>query len=79
MFLFSKHVQFIKITHGQRVINYAGADKAPIQSASICTQLMCHGLELSLLLGSSVLLLLLLAGQFHPSHDKWVLLLVWRM
>ena len=39
-------------------------------------RLMCHGLGLSLLLGDSVLLLHLLAGHFHPSHDQWGLPLV---
>ena len=34
---------------------------------------MCHGLELSLLLGSNVLLLLSIAGQFRPFHDQWEL------
>ena len=34
-------------------------------------RLMCYGLGLSLLLGDSVLLLHLLAGHFHPSHDQW--------
>ena len=40
---------------------------------------MCRGLGLNLLHGSNVLLLLLLVGQFHPSHDQWALPLVWRM
>ena len=35
-------------------------------------RLMCHGLEISLLLGNSVLLLLLLAGHFHPSSRSVV-------
>ena len=38
MYLFLKLVQFIKKTHGQRVMNYAGATKAPIQCTSVCTQ-----------------------------------------
>ena len=38
MYHFSKLVQFIKKTHGQRVMNYAGATKAPTQCTSVCTQ-----------------------------------------
>ena len=38
MFLFSKLVQFIEKSHGQRVMNYADATKPPIQSTSVCTQ-----------------------------------------
>ena len=40
----SKNVSFIEgrtiyqITHGQRVMNYAGATKAPTQCTSVCTQ-----------------------------------------
>ena len=36
-------------------------------------RLMCHGLGLSLLQGSNVLLLLSIAGQFRPFHDQWEL------
>ena len=38
MYLFLKLVQFIKKPHGQRVMNYAGTTKAPIQCTSVCTQ-----------------------------------------
>ena len=38
MYLFSKLVQFIKKTHGQRVMNYAGTTKALTQCTSVCTQ-----------------------------------------
>ena len=38
MYLFLKFVQFIKKTHGQGVMNYAGFTKAPIQCTSVCTQ-----------------------------------------
>ena len=38
MYLFLKLVQFIKKTHGQRVMNYAGATKAPIQCTAVSTQ-----------------------------------------
>ena len=53
-------------SHGQKVMNYAGAVKAPVQSTSICRE-MCHGSAKNLLLGSSVLLPLLLSGQFSRS------------
>ena len=71
MCLFSMLVQFIKKNHGKRVMNYAGATKAPSQCTSVHRP-MCRGLGLSLLHGSNVLLLLLLllAGQFHLSHDS---------
>ena len=35
---FLKLVQFIKKNHGQRVMNYAGTTKAPIQCTAVCTQ-----------------------------------------
>ena len=38
MHLLLKLVQFIKKTHGQRVMNYARNTKAPIQCTSVCTQ-----------------------------------------
>ena len=63
--------QVYQKTHGQRVMSYAGATKAPIQAHRSARRLMCHGLGLSLLLGDSVLLLHLLAGHFHLSHDQW--------
>ena len=59
-------------------MNYAGATKAPTQCTSVHRP-MCRGLGLSLLHGSNILLLLLLAGQFHLSHDQWALPLVWWM
>ena len=38
MYLFLNLVQFIKKTHGQRVMNYPGATKTPTQCTSVCTQ-----------------------------------------
>ena len=38
MYLFLKLVQFSLKTHGQRVMNYAGTTKAPIQCTSVYTQ-----------------------------------------
>ena len=44
-------------THRHRVINYAGT-RAPIQTTSVCTKKICHGLGPNMLHGSNVLLLL---------------------
>ena len=60
-------------THGQRVMNYAGSVTVPIQRTLICTQTDVSWVGLSLLHGSSVLLLLsqassvclTISGNFH--------------
>ena len=66
MYLFLKLVQFIKKTHGQRVMNYAGTTKAPSSAHQYVHRLICRGLGPSLLHISSVRLLLLLSDRFHP-------------
>ena len=38
IFLFFEARQVYQKTHGQRVMSYAGATNAPIQSSSVCTQ-----------------------------------------
>ena len=69
--------QVYQNTHGQRVMSYAGTTKVPIQSSSVCTQTDVSWVgPQPVLLGDSVLLLHLLAGHFHSSHDQWGLPLV---
>ena len=77
----SKNVYFFeartiyKTPHGQRVMNYVGATKAPTQCISVYIHRpMCRGLWLSLIHGSNVLLLcykqassirLTISGHYH--------------
>ena len=78
IFLFFEDRKVYQQTHGQRVMNYAGAIRAPIQNASVCTQTDVSWVGVSLLQGSNVQLLLSIAGQFRPFHDQWELPLEWR-
>ena len=71
MYLFLKLVQFIKKTHGQRVMKYAGTPKAPIQCTSVCTQTVpigplaqiAHGYDPNRIILKSVSM-----TRWHMSH-----------
>ena len=73
VFIFFEARNVYQQSHGQKVMNYAGAIKVLVQSTLICTQTDVSWIGSEPVLGSTVLLLLLFAGQYHPSHDQWVL------
>ena len=60
-------------------MNYAGATKAPIQRTSICTQTDVSWVGAQPVTRKQRPAASVTSSGFHPSHDQWVLPLVWRM